>query len=424
MNLLKSFATFAFFNILNAAIPFFLLPVLTKYLSPADYGVLTNIDVFFRFTMPFIILGVNSAINTAFFRMEKSDFPSYVSSGVLLSFISACIFFLLVLLLGPLFEQQLQIPHQWLLIAPLYCFFQGITLIVLGIFQVSKQPMKYGIFQVGMTTLNLSLSILFVAQLNLNWNGRLLGILITYCVFTIGGLIYLYRNKLLIPKISKAFLKDLLWFGVPLLPHLLAGPLFQFSDRLLITFHSGTSWTGLYNVAYQIGTSIALITVAFNQAWVPFLYEKLGNATAIQKMKLVKQSYLLMLLFIVLPILLYVVTPIIFKFFIDPKFHASQQFIFIISLGSAIGGMYFLVANYIFYEKKTYILSWITISNGIISVLLNMFLIKKYGAWGAAYTFLISNTILFISVWILSNKIYPMPWLKFVFKNSKTNNNS
>jgi O-antigen/teichoic acid export membrane protein len=72
-----------------------------------------------------------------------------------------------------------------------------------------------------------------------------------------------------------------------------------------------------------------------------------------------------------------------------------------------------MVTNYIFYEKKTYILAWVTFANAVLSVCLNLFLIQKYGAMGAAYTFLITNFSIFVSVWILSNKVYPMPWFSF-----------
>ena len=37
-DLLRSAGTYGIFSLINSAIPFFLLPVLTRYLSPEDYG--------------------------------------------------------------------------------------------------------------------------------------------------------------------------------------------------------------------------------------------------------------------------------------------------------------------------------------------------------------------------------------------------
>jgi O-antigen/teichoic acid export membrane protein len=352
--------------------------------------------------------------------MDPAEFPKYVSSGMFVLLAGSLLIFGFFLLTSGFFTSQVQMPLFWLLVAPFYCLFQGVSQIVLGLLQMSKQSMRYGLYQVSMTSINLILSILLVVVFRLSWTGRVWGIFATYAIFMVIGVAFLIRKGYLIPQISKDYVKDIFWFGIPLLPHLLAGPLMQFSDRLLISKFVGNDWTGLYNVAFQIGNSIALVTVAFNQAWVPFLYGKLKNANASDKIKLVKQSYGLILAYFGIALLLIMFTPLIFRWFIDPNFYPAQQFVFLIALGSAINGIYFLVTNYIFYEKKTYILSWITVSNGVLSVLLNIFLIQKFGAWGAAYTFLITNIFLAVSVWILSNKVYPMPWTFFLKNKAVT----
>jgi O-antigen/teichoic acid export membrane protein len=417
MNLFKSFSSYALINMLNAAIPFLLLPVLTTYLSPADYGLLTNFDVFTRFTLPFIILGINGAINTAFFRLEKEKFPSYFSSALSVSMVATGIVAVLFLMLSPLILKYIQIPFHWIMIVPVYCFLQTLTTVTMGLFQMKKQPQQFGKYLIGMTLLNFGLSLLFVALLKWSWGGRLLGLILTYFSFAVISVFVFLKFKLLRKTVSKEHVKDVLKFGIPLIPHLIAGPLIQFSDRFFITHYVGLGWAGIYNVAFQIGTSIALITVAFNQAYVPYLYEKLASITEDAKRKIVKQSYLIMLLFLVMVFVLWVATPLIFKIFINSRFAGAQQFILLISCGSAFGGMYFLVTNYIFYEKKTYLLTWVTLSNALLSLLLNSILTRHYGAWGAAITFCVTNAFIFISVWVLSNKVYPMPWFSFWKQN-------
>jgi O-antigen/teichoic acid export membrane protein len=421
MSFIKSFSTYAISNIINAAIPFLMLPVITKYLSPEQNGMLTNVDVFTRFTLPFIILGINAAINTSYFRMDRKDFPGYVSSALFVAFCNMFLIFVVFLLLGHYISSFLHFPYRWILITPVYCFFQVVSLVTLGLFQVQQQALKYSIFQISSTLLNFTLSVIFIAWLGYNWEGRLMGILLSYGFFLIVAFIYLKKRNFLVKKLSRAYIVDILMFGLPLLPHLIAGPMIQFTDRFFISNFAGNAWTGLYNVGFQIGTSIALITVAFNQAWSPFLFQTLTNADEAKKKRLVKQSYVMMLVFLVIALMLNLVKPIIFKIFIHPQFHISQQFVFFISLGSAFNGMYFLVTNYIFYEKRTKYLSYVTLCNAILSVVLNYVLIKHFGAFGAAYTYLITNVFIFFSVWVLSNKIYPMPWFFFLHKNKGNN---
>ena len=72
--------------------------------------------------------------------------------------------------------------------------------------------------------------------------------------------------------------------------------------------------------------------------------------------------------------------------------------------------MYKMVVNYIFYVRKTYILAWVTFSTAIVSIVINYFAIKYLGAIGAAYTYALMGFVTFLLVWLLSSRVYPMPW--------------
>ena len=69
-----------------------------------------------------------------------------------------------------------------------------------------------------------------------------------------------------------------------------------------------------------------------------------------------------------------------------------------------------MVVNYIFYIKKTYILAWVTFASAGMNIVLNYFFIKANGAIGAAQATTITFFVQFIMVWILSAKVYKMPW--------------
>jgi O-antigen/teichoic acid export membrane protein len=418
MSFFRSVSTYAVANVINSAIPFILLKVLTDYLSPEEYGYFTTVDVFNRFTLPFIILGVNSAIATAFFKNDRRDFPAYLSSALVVPVAGMFMFFLFFLVSGKLFEHWFQVPYKWTLIGPAYCLLQTITLVTLSVFQINKKALQYGIYQNLMTVVNLSLSVLFVVKFHWGWQGRTLGILCAFAVFALVGLFILWKKKLLVAHIRKDFIIDVLKFGLPLLPHLVAGPLIQFTDRFFINSYAGVHWTGIYNVAFQLGTALSLITVAFNQAYSPHLFETLSKITKSEKIRIVRNSYLLMIAYLAMAVAIFAVCPLLFRIFINVKFAAAQQFILVLALGSAFNGMYMLVTNYIFFEKKTHLLAWVTISNAVFSVLLNLILVRKFGAWGAASTYCITQFAVFISVWILSNRIYPMPWLAFFSKKT------
>ena len=73
-----------------------------------------------------------------------------------------------------------------------------------------------------------------------------------------------------------------------------------------------------------------------------------------------------------------------------------------------------MVTNYIGYVNKTYWLAITTISVGVFKIPLTYYLIKLFGAPGASMSYCITFLLFFLLTWILSAKVYKMPWLFFL----------
>lgn len=92
------------------------------------------------------------------------------------------------------------------------------------------------------------------------------------------------------------------------------------------------------------------------------------------------------------------------------NFKGAGIYVLWIALGYAFNGMYKMVVNYIFYVKKTYILAWITFITATINVILSYYLIKLNGALGSAQGTMLAFFFSYIFTWILSSRVYKMPW--------------
>lgn len=95
------------------------------------------------------------------------------------------------------------------------------------------------------------------------------------------------------------------------------------------------------------------------------------------------------------------------------KYSAAVDVIGWLALGQAFHGMYMMVTNYIFYSKRTGLLSLSTITAGLINVWLLMILIPFMGLKGAAIAFAISQSIKFLLTWYIAHLRHPMPWFDF-----------
>jgi len=259
------------------------------------------------------------------------------------------------------------------------------------------------------------LTVILVVFLNKTWNGRLEAQVITGCVFGLVSVIILVLTKQIRLNIRRKYIKHALNFGVPLIPHAIGLMLFTAIDRFFLTKLVGLEQTGNYSVAYQIGAVISLITVSFNNAYVPWLFENLNRNEIIIKKKIIKLTYIYFLLLVLGAIFLLILFPVIINIFVGNKFNSINVYSGFIVFGFVFQGMYFMVTNYITYAEKTYVLAAITISIGLLKIPITYFSIVLFGAVGASISFCITFFLFFITTWILSAKVYKMPWLIFKY---------
>ncbi|MCF2307378.1 hypothetical protein GLP26_16540 [Photobacterium carnosum] len=87
----------------------------------------------------------------------------------------------------------------------------------------------------------------------------------------------------------------------------------------------------------------------------------------------------------------------------------SNSIVGLIFLGQIFGGMYLMINNYLFYEKKTMLISTITIVSGIIHLLLLSLFSYYWGLTGAALSFCLSKCIQFLLTWLNVYKMTAIP---------------
>ena len=397
-------------SVINRAIPFFLLPVMTRYLTPADYGIVATFNVLLAIMVVFVGLSMHGAVNINFFKLNRDELKEYIGNVFFILLSNFLLVLTIVYILKSYFSFFTKFPENWILIIVIVALFQSIFTIIMGLWQVEQKPLPYGLFQISRTILNVSLSIVFVVLLGWGWQGRILGITSTSIAFGLVSIFVIYKREYVKFSFNKKYIKDALFFGVPLIPHALGGWIITGIDRIFINSMVGIAATGIYAVGYQIGMVIEILAYSFNLAWSPFLYEKLKENNHSTKVKIVKFTYLYDVGIIFLALALSFIAPYFLKFFVSKDFYFAYKYVFWIALGHAFNGMYFMVVNYIFYVKKTYILAWVTFFSAGVNILLNYFFIKANGAIGAAQATTITFFIKFILVWILSAKAYKMPW--------------
>src|SRR5688572_13090559 len=232
--------------------PLLLLPVLTRELSPPDYGVVAMFGIFLSIFGAFTGLSVHGAIGVRYFQLDSRALAEYVGSCIIILVIATAAMLLVVTALGTELERVSGVPTAWLLVAVVISGLQVLGAIRLSLWQAAKQAAKYGAFQISQSLLNGGLSLLLVLAAGLGWRGRVLGQVAAIALFSVVAFCLL-RVDGLVAK-SRAWReqsRDAIKFGVPLIPHVLGALATATAGQTIVMNMFGAAETGLYVVGAQ-----------------------------------------------------------------------------------------------------------------------------------------------------------------------------
>lgn len=399
-------------NLINKSLIFLLLPILTHYLTPDDYGIVVMFEVTLAILLPIVGLNVHGFVSIKYFQ-DKDNFAGYVGNVLVIVTVSVIVVTAIFYIFDTSISHISGVPVRWLVVIPLVAASQCMIDVLLVIWQSKTMAVSYGLFRIIQTITELTLSLLFVVIIGMKWSGRLNGLIIATSSFGLIALYIMHKNRLINIKINKQYIRNILFFGLPLIPHTISAWSLNMFDRFMIKTMLGTEATGIYSVGYQIGMIILLLASSFNAAWSPFLFENLNNngSDLSLKLKIVKLSYVFFGGILLAAIILGLLAPWFIHAVIGNSFAAASQYVTWIAVGCAFNGMYYLVANYFFYVHKTHILAGITFSMALFNIGLTYIFVKINGALGAAHATFVTYFFFFVITWMLSNKIYRMPWL-------------
>jgi len=422
MKLYKAFGIYTFTSFLKSAIPFLLLPIITKYLSPEDYGIANFYQVVLRFIGGIVMLGVPFCSTIFYFKHDRKEYPSLILNSLVSPIILMVILLIISMVLIDILLPIFQVSKIWIILIGPIAFLYLMPEITYTTLRNQEKPLKFSLLNSSQIAFHFTITTLLIVVFKLDWLGILLGILISLLIINFLSMGYMVKNKMIGGKLNHEIVKYSLILGSPLVLQRIGGLLINKSDAIFISEMLGKDVLGLYAVGYQVGMVVLLFQDAFGNAWRPYVFNKLNNDSFSDKVKLVKQSYLLMGIYLVIPVLIYFVAPIIFDVFIDKRYHDSIAIAPLIAFGYSFLGMYKILSIYIFYMKKTYILSTLTLINGFLNIIFNYIFIKAFGVLGAAYATILSMLLIFIISFIVSNRVYPMPWNPINLFISRSNN--
>ena len=217
---------------------------------------------------------------------------------------------------------------------------------------------------------------------------RILGYALVSVAF--GGAVYV-RN-LLAGKtfFHKEYWKYALSFNVPLIPYYLSQVVFNQSDRIMISHYCGQDLAGIYGVACTLALVLTFVLNAINDAYVPWIYQKLKTGDVSDSPGIANA------IAVIMAVLLLGVTglaPELIFLLAGESYAQAAWAVGPVAMSVLLLFYAQLFINIQFYFEKKALLVAASAGAAVLNILLNALLIPRYGFLVAAYTTLISYVV-------------------------------
>ena len=401
-------------NVISRFAPLIFLPLYTRVVSPADFGVLSA--VFTVSAVVGIIVGLQ--LESSVFRwfveyegnLEKQR--STVSSAFWCQLgFAATVAFAVILTRADIgtyiYPEQPNITGDLIAMSVAGLFFAIAENTTLSLFRIQRRKAATFLVATLGVVVNVATTIYFVVYLDWKLFGIVVSLLAAAIAKSLFYLIPLY-SWISPNRISFPLLREMLNYALPLIPAGLFLWVIALIDRLFLVRYSTLSDAGLYQVASNLSTGVAIAVTGFLQAWTPYAFSIREDANA-------KKVYAVVFeIFLVLACLLSIVSslfaPEALTILTTPPYYPAFQNVGVLCLAFALQGVYQISGLGLALERRTKPIFYATGIAALINVFLNLALIPGYGRFGAAWATFLSVLTIPIILFPIAQKTYFIPY--------------
>jgi len=405
--LIKQSAIYGVGSIASPFIGFIMLPVYSRFLTPSEYGILAVTTVAINFVAALISLGINSGLIRFYFDYtEKRDKDQVVVSSLLFSFVASVVFAVVLWVFsGPVssilfdFDQGQLYLKLILLIAVADT---GITN-CLATLRAEERPVTYSMMTVLRLVLTFSLNIVFVVVLKRNVRGILEAELLSGVVCYLTALLIVARGKPF--TFSWAKTRQVLSFGVPLVPGNVASLVMTLSDRYFLQHYATLEDVGLYSVGFRIASALRIAFIEpFRIAWPPYMFSVLDKPDAREIYKKVLVYFTFVCVWAGLTLSVFAREALMVL--ATPAYYPGYRVVPLLALSYILLGMCSILVAGIQISNKTKYASYSFIIAAGVSLGMNFLLVPRLGMMGAATASVTAYTVLNLLYFLISQRFY------------------
>lgn len=412
-SLAKETAIYGVSSIVGRFLNYLLVPVYTIALpaSSGGYGVVTNIYAW----VALILVLLTCGMETGFFRFANKgqDDPMRVYSTTLLSVsIGSLVFVVLGLLfLEPIAGWLEYGEHPWYIgMMMIVVAMDAIQSIPFAYLRYKKRPIKFAALKLLFIFLNIVLNLFYYVILEGNDVGYafLFNLVCTSVVMVcmipeLRGFTYV---------LDKELLKRMLRYSLPLVILGVAGILNQVADKIIFPFvypdeAEATVQLGIYGAASKIAMIMAMFTQAFRFAYEPFVF---GKSKEKDSREMYAQAMKFFIIFTLLAFLAVMFYLDILRHVIGRDYWDGLRVVPIVMVAEIFMGIYFNLSFWYKLIDETRWGAYFSLTGCIILILMNIFLVPKYGYIACAWAGFTGYGVAMLLSYFVGQKKYPIQY--------------
>ncbi len=389
-------------SVLSKVIGLLLIPLYTRYLSPAEFGVLDSINTVTFFMSVLAGLGLGTATTRYFFIAENQDQKGRI---LFTSLIIQLISYGLIVMIGIILSNKISL---WLFKDPKYqpvVIFSILTTLLVSIsrqleniYRYYQKAYKYQFVIILRTIINPLLCVLFLVAFRMGVFGIQLGMFGTTGIVLIFAWFF-FSGRKFVPVFDKDWAIKMLKFGYPLIFFSIGLWIFSASDRFFILHYREITEVGLYSIGFKFSQPIIMINMALEMSTGVILLSTYQEDRDSGKKETARLNSLIWNIYICIGVPVAVFLSIfgvqLLKIFTRTEYIPGAIVIPFITFSLILQRSIDITGFGMVLKEKSKPITIIMLITALINILLNFYFIPKYGYKGAALTTLLSYIIYF-----------------------------
>ncbi len=404
-------ALYAFGNVAGRVVGFLAIPFYSRFLSPAQYGLIELIELSTQtIAIAFGLQAIGTVLTRLYHDQASPEAERSVASTALIAtaVLSACVTVASVAASGAISRAVFH-TDAWatlLQAAFLAMFFASTVEVVLVYERMRGHARFYLAYSLITLGLNLGLNILFIGGLGAGVWGFVSGKLIT----SVGGAGFLaWRLRRDVGWHWRgAFVPEFVRFGAPLILSGLSYFAIHFSDRFFLTSAVSLAELGRYALAYRFALMVnGLVGDSFAKSWTVSLYRHTSDPGWREQFARIAAFFTFAVALAGFAIAVF--GPELLRVMVPASFFPPALLLPILVLAYVVRDVADFFRSLLLINKRSVRVGKIALAAAVLNLLANMLLIPAYGTYGAAWATLLTWSTYLIVCWIAADREHRLP---------------